>query len=230
MENDIVLRYNNGEISSNEITSSQLLEILNDNETYEVGLKIIGAGYMSAVREELNKRMDKYNLVDSHTSKIVEQYKDIIWINKNTMEIEMSKAGVTKLFTQELNKMVYFEGGKFTFNLPNIILNTFNVKKNIKKISINKKINDKIKYIEWVYLDDKSSELQLSKSIEAGLEEINKQIKSGKLLRLIARREPKKLYGMLCASFSQMAQVFDKLQNDLEELKELERSAREIRD
>lgn len=225
MRNDIVLAYKNNELTPYDIQGSQLLELLDNDETREVGLNVIADGYMRAVNEELNQRMDRYNLVDSYTKETIERYKDVVYINDNG-EIEVSRQGVYDLVRREIDTMVCIEDDEVQYNIVKIISNIFNVRRNIRTLVVNKQINDKIRYIERVYLDDDSSPLQLPKQIEAGINELNTQLKKGKLDRMIKRKEPQKLYKMFCESFSEIPKVFEKLHDDLEELNSLIQDAR----
>ena len=156
---NLLANIQSGQVSIYTISPNDFKALMTNPETKSYGLMICSRAYFLKAAEVVGNNMNDFNLNDEHNLQILENTKHLIQMDQNE-NFHINKVACaeefTKYFLDSLNSMVDPETKKT--NVIQLLVNTFQIRKNIKKIGLNLKIIDEVDRIKDKYLKQDSND------------------------------------------------------------------------
>ena len=218
VDNELKALARQGMLSIEDVSVSDLEELVLQPDTKKYGLGIIGKASMEAMLYTLSNKVNKLDLDNKGNQWLVEQCKDVVSIRDGEVTVDI--VGVTTAFGEYFSFYIKdFLSQKADWG--NILKGVFNVPNNIRLIMYANKIIRQVNKMDSKYLGD-SEEYCLPQKIREGVTEILKSAdaddKFFKKMKILGKDE---FFKIAIENTSELGMIFEEYAKDAEELKKL---------
>lgn len=224
MDKYLIKNIQSAEITISDVSKKDFKSLMTSPQTQKYGLMLCGQAYCIKASEMLNKKMNEICLNDSYNREIISANSDIVIMNPNG-EICISAMACSwyyaQYFTTMFNQMMDIETNRL--NIAEIVVNFFNIKKNIEAISLNTQISDKCDFIMDKYINSSpDSKFNISSILQKGLNEFMSQLNPEELVEDLDYYESvDELFELSVGNIGSLDSIMSDFQKDIKELQAL---------
>lgn len=228
INNEMLACAKQGKLKLQDITASELQELVEQKDTRKYGLDIIGQACIDAISLSVAAKVDGTNINNKANQMLIQELSDTVYVKNG--KITVNKAKAAEHFSQYLfsyvDVLIQPDGSNKSvhINWKNIVKGMFHVPSTIKIIKYDNRIINQVDYMNGKYLGDGeySLTLKIQKSVEKILKEAQVNNHFFDRMRYMETDRGKEEFFM-CAMEGEMElpALFSEYEKDAEKLKAL---------